>query len=160
MAKSHGLTWGFGEKDLDEGILNLHPSTVNRTHPAKALERLPNGFLNLVQNRGVRDAGVGCDSELHAPFIIPLAHPRADKVRGLSTLLLGRGTAGKESGQQKQRAFRHATSRCSRSPTMKLRAAQESRPLVPRAHNLPGARGAKPQAHHGPLQRLLDARAR
>jgi hypothetical protein len=27
---------------------------------------------------------------------------------------------------------------------------------APRAHNIPSARGAKSQAHHGPLQRLLD----
>jgi len=48
MAKRHGLTWGFGEKNLDEGILNLHPSAVNQPRPAKALERLSNGLLNLV----------------------------------------------------------------------------------------------------------------
>ena len=45
-----------------------------------------------------------------------------------------------------------------RTLTVKLRGRPEAPDQAPRAHNLFRARGAEPEAHHGPLQRLLGVR--
>jgi len=99
---------------------------------------------------------VGARSALNRSYRQPHAHARRDERRRPQEYRVRHHRSHAESSERGHLQLFAEFHRPKRLLTVKVGGRPEAPPKRRGRTLSPGARGAKPQAHHGPLQRLLD----